>query len=135
MTVFLIIPQTVYGGACKEIHVLLVILLEHHAAKLFILHAADVLYNGVEAELFSSGVDVCAAARAGDIAQHLLVEAGDDDVPFLVPQEFSVHGDGLAFGRTYADGIYLDAQFRSLLGGPHGVVLMVLAVGDDHNER
>ena len=79
-------------------------------------------------------MDIGSVTGLGHIPEHLLIELGDHNLAVFVPQQAAVHGDGLAFRRTYADGIHLDAQFRRLLGRTYGVVLVVLTVGDDYND-
>ena len=67
----------------------------------------------------------------GNLLGHLLVEVGGHGIAVVVGQVAAIHGNRGTGGRTHADDVDMDAHFGGLLSRSHGIVLKVLAIGDD----
>ena len=82
--------QHLYGqeNECngEEIHVLLVIFLEHNRIELLLVHILDFGDDGIQAEFLIAGADIGTASGPCDILQDILIEPGNDNSTVLLPQ-------------------------------------------------
>ena len=117
----------------KEVHELLVVLLEDDRTVHLVLHPLEVIDDRIESELAVSGTEIDSVTCSSNILKHLLIKSGNDDLAVLVLQKFTVHRNRLTLRRTNTDSEHSDAKLRSLLCSSNGIILMVLTVSDDNH--
>ena len=113
----------------KEIHILLVILLEDHRLEVLLLQATDLVNHRIESELGVAGPDIKSLAGRSHLFQGRLVQTGHHDIAVLVLQQLAVHRYGLALRRADSDAEHPCPHIHRIPGRSHRVVLVVLAVG------
>ena len=113
--------------------VLLVVLLEYLGCELRLLGSVYLCHNLVESHRAVVGAYVGAACGEGYLFEGLLVELRHHHLALLVAYELLTDAYGCALGCADADGVYLDAACGGCLGRGECILLVVLAIGDEHH--
>ena len=114
-----------------QTHILFVKVLEHDGLELLLVQRADVIDDGVQAELAVAGADILSAAHTRNLAQDALVQLADHDIALFVLHQLPTHRNRFAGRRTYTDAVDANPLFRQAFGRLDHVAFVVLTVCDE----